>query len=61
MLPKEKLNKIRVYFSRLYHLLKDFCGTVNEEALRVNSILVYEVLDEFMVSDRLFHSLLEQP
>ncbi len=34
---------------RLYQLLKDFCGVVNETSLKANIILVYEVLEEVLV------------
>jgi len=31
-------------------LIKDFCGILSEESLRLNSSLVYELLDEIIVS-----------
>ncbi|OWF43363.1 AP-4 complex subunit mu-1-like [Mizuhopecten yessoensis] len=34
--------------SRIYQTCKDFCGVVNEESIRVNSLLVFEVLDEIL-------------
>lgn len=34
--------------TRLAKLIKDFCGTLTEEAIRKNFILIYEILDEFM-------------
>lgn len=32
-------------------LCKDYCGVLNEESLRLNFILVYELLDEVLVSN----------
>lgn len=32
--------------TRLTTLLKDYCGVLNEESLRLNFVLVYELLDE---------------
>ncbi|XP_033735946.1 AP-4 complex subunit mu-1-like [Pecten maximus] len=34
--------------SRIYQTCKDFCGVVNEESVRMNSLLVFEVLDEIL-------------
>jgi len=34
--------------TRLAKIIKDFCGTLTEEAIRKNFILIYEILDEFM-------------
>jgi len=34
--------------SRLFHVIKDLCGVVNEAALRANFVLVSEVLEEFI-------------
>jgi AP-4 complex subunit mu-1 len=36
--------------NRLAKIIKDFCGTLTEESIRKNFILIYEILDEFMVS-----------
>lgn len=35
---------------RIATLIKDFCGILSEECLRLNSSLVYELLDEIIVS-----------
>ena len=40
-------------YCRLYQLLKDFCGVVNEASLKANIILVHEVLEEALVSEKL--------
>ncbi|XP_046578473.1 AP-4 complex subunit mu-1-like [Haliotis rubra] len=34
--------------SRLYHVCKDFCGTVSENSIKSNLLLLYEVLDEML-------------
>ena len=36
---------------RLAGLFKDYCGVLNEEALRMNFTLAYEILDEVIVSE----------
>ena len=41
---------------RLFQLLKDFCGVVNEASLKVNIVLVYEVLEEVLVSYELIQT-----
>ena len=41
-LVMEVLNR----FSRLF---KDYCGTLSEESIRKNFVLIYELLDEVMV------------
>ena len=33
---------------RLSKLFKDYCGVLNEESLRKNFVLIYELLDEIM-------------
>ena len=35
---------------RIAGLCKDYCGLLNEESIRLNFVLVYELLDEVMVS-----------
>lgn len=35
-------------FSQMTKLFKDFCGVLNEEAIRRNFVLIYEVLDEIL-------------
>ncbi len=35
---------------RVAGLCKDYCGVLNEEAIRLNFVLIYELLDEVMVS-----------
>ena len=40
---------------RVASLCKDYCGVLNEETIRLNFVLVYELLDEVLVS--LSHSL----
>jgi AP-4 complex subunit mu-1 len=35
---------------RIATLIKDFCGSLSEESLQLNSSLVYELLDEIIVS-----------
>jgi AP-4 complex subunit mu-1 len=34
---------------RIAQLCKDYCGVLNEESLRLNFVLVYELLDETLV------------
>ena len=34
---------------RVYYMVKDFCGSVTEESVRANILLVFEVLCEVMV------------
>lgn len=34
--------------TRFYQILKDCCGTVNEESIRANFILIHELLDEYL-------------
>ena len=41
----KKLN----YF-RIAGVCKDYCGLLNEEAIRLNFSLIYELLDEVLVS-----------
>lgn len=36
------------FLTKLVNILKDFCGVLNEESVRGNIVLVYEVLDEIM-------------
>ena len=38
------------FFARFYHVCKDFCGVVNEQSIRANVLLIYELLDEYIVS-----------
>ena len=38
-------------YIRIAQLCKDYCGVLNEESLRLNFILVYELLDEVLVSE----------
>ncbi len=38
------------FVCRLAGLCKDYCGVLNEEAIRLNFVLIYELLDEVMVS-----------
>ncbi|KAI0237558.1 AP-4 complex subunit mu-1 [Lamellibrachia satsuma] len=38
------------FLSRVYQLLKDFCGRVTQDSLVANIVLVHEVLDEVMDS-----------
>lgn len=35
---------------RVAGLFKDYCGVLNEESIRMNFTLVYEILDEVIVS-----------
>ena len=35
---------------RIAGLCKDYCGVLNEEAIRLNFVLIYELLDEVLVS-----------
>ena len=35
---------------RIAGLCKDYCGILNEEAIRLNFVLIYELLDEVLVS-----------
>ena len=35
---------------RLAKVFKDYCGVLTEEAIRKNFILIYELLDEMIVS-----------
>lgn len=34
---------------RLAGLFKDYCGVLNEESIRKNFVLIYELLDEVLV------------
>lgn len=34
--------------TRFYHILKDYCGTLNEESIHANFVLIHELLNEFM-------------
>ena len=36
------------FLNRVENLIKDFCGSVSEDAIRNNFILVYEILDEIV-------------
>ena len=38
------------YFHRIAGLCKDYCGILTEEAIRLNFALIYELLDEVLVS-----------
>ncbi|KAK3597402.1 hypothetical protein CHS0354_040132 [Potamilus streckersoni] len=33
---------------RFYHICKDFCGMVNEDSIKANLLLIYELLDELL-------------
>jgi AP-4 complex subunit mu-1 len=33
---------------RLAKVIKDFCGVMNEEAIRKNFVMIYEILDEMI-------------
>ena len=37
-------------FSRVSDLCKDYCGVLNEESIKSNFPLIYELLDEVLVS-----------
>ena len=37
-------------FSRVSDLCKDYCGVLNEESIKSNFALIYELLDEVLVS-----------
>lgn len=41
---------------RVAGLCKDYCGVLNEEAIRLNFVLIYELLDEVMVSECTTHT-----
>ena len=46
-----ELHYMLIYCSfRIAGLSKDYCGVLNEESIRLNFILVYELLDEVLVS-----------
>ena len=34
---------------RVSNLFKDYCGVLNEESIRLNFVLIYELLDEVLV------------
>lgn len=34
--------------NRIMTIIKDFCGTINEEIIRKNFVLIYEILDEII-------------
>ena len=38
------------HMHRIAGLCKDYCGLLNEEAIRLNFVLIYELLDEVLVS-----------
>ena len=37
-------------FTRVSDLCKDYCGVLNEESIKSNFPLIYELLDEVLVS-----------
>ena len=39
-----------MYFHRIATICKDYCGVLNEESIRCNFTLIYEILDEVLVS-----------
>ena len=39
-----------ITIDRVHQLLKDFCGVVTEASLKANIVLVYEVIEELLVS-----------
>ena len=39
-----------LFFCSIAGLCKDYCGVLNEESIRLNFVLVYELLDEVLVS-----------
>ena len=38
-----------LHTTRIAGLCKDYCGLLNEEAIRLNFVLIYELLDEVLV------------
>lgn len=38
-------------FFRLYSILKDYCGTVTEDSVQANNLLILEILNEFAVGE----------
>lgn len=34
--------------NRIIVIIKDFCGVINEEVIRKNFVLIYEILDEII-------------
>ena len=36
------------FLARISNLIRDFCGTLNEESVRQNFTLIYEILDEII-------------
>jgi AP-4 complex subunit mu-1 len=34
--------------ARIFKIIKDFCGYFNEEIIRKNFVLIYEILDEII-------------
>ena len=36
------------FLTRIANLIRDFCGTLNEESVRQNFTLIYEILDEII-------------
>lgn len=36
------------FLNRVENLIKDFCGSVSEDSIRSNFILIYEILDEIV-------------
>lgn len=36
------------FLTRFFHICKDFCGIVNEDAIRANILLIYEILNEIV-------------
>lgn len=44
------------FLDRVIHVLKDYCGIVNEESIRKNFTLVYEIMDELVVCRSVLNS-----
>jgi len=36
------------YLNQIVNVIKDFCGSLSENVVRKNFILIYEILDEMM-------------
>jgi AP-4 complex subunit mu-1 len=36
------------FLNRVESLIKDFCGSVSEDSIRNNFILIYEIIDELL-------------
>ena len=36
------------YLNKIVNVIKDFCGEINEDTIRKNFVLIYEIIDEMI-------------